>query len=60
MSEDKNKPGVPERVRINREQSCQRRTGAADDVARQHQAAARAVASTLTRCGAACRDRTLA
>lgn len=51
MSEDKNKPGVPERVRINREQSCERRTDVPDDGARQHQAAARAVASTLTRCG---------
>ena len=60
MSEDKNKPGVPERVRINREQSCERRTDVPDDGARQHQAATRAVASTLTRCGVVCRDRTLA
>ena len=56
MSEDKNKPGVPERVRINREQSCERRTDVPDDGARQHQAAVRAVASTLTRCGVVCRN----
>ncbi|MEN5206617.1 hypothetical protein ABE493_00635 [Stenotrophomonas terrae] len=60
MSEDKNKPGVPERVRINREQSCQRRTNAPDDVAPQQQAAARALGFALPRCSAACMDRTLA
>ena len=60
MSKDNNKPGVPERVRIHCEESCARRTDVPDDGARQHQAATRAVASTLTRCGGVCRDRTLA